>query len=64
MSAAVFGNWESARRVVGQDVKAWVDAGYLDFVCPIDYESADADFSKWVRSQVAAVNHHIPCYAR
>jgi uncharacterized lipoprotein YddW (UPF0748 family) len=63
VSAAVFGNWESARRVVGQDAKAWVDAGYLDFVCPMDYESKDADFSKWVRSQVAAVNHKIPCYA-
>ena len=63
VSAAVFGNWESARRVVGQDAKAWVDAGYLDFVCPMDYESDDADFSKWVRSQVAAVNHKIPCYA-
>jgi uncharacterized lipoprotein YddW (UPF0748 family) len=63
VSAAVFGNWESARKVVGQDAKAWVEAGYLDFVCPMDYESADADFSKWVRSQVAAVNHKIPVYA-
>ncbi len=30
VSAAVFGNWESARRVVGQDAKAWIEAGYLD----------------------------------
>ena len=63
VSAAVFGNWESARKTVGQDAKAWVEAGYLDFVCPMDYESADADFSKWVRNQVAAVNHKIPVYA-
>ena len=63
VSAAVFGNWESARRVVGQDAQAWVDAGYLDFVCPMDYESDDADFTKWVRSQVAAIGHKIPCYA-
>jgi uncharacterized lipoprotein YddW (UPF0748 family) len=62
VSAAVFGNWESARRVVGQDAKAWVDAGYLDFVCPMDYESDDKDFTRWVRSQVAAINHKIPCY--
>ena len=48
---------------MGQDAKAWVDAGYLDFVCPMDYEGEDADFSKWVRSQVAAINHKIPCYA-
>lgn len=63
VSAAVFGNWESARVVVGQDAKAWVETGYLDFVCPMDYERDDGDFSKWVRSQVATVNHKIPCYA-
>ncbi len=63
VSAAVFGNWESARRVVGQDAQAWIEAGYLDFVCPMDYEADDGDFSKWVRAQVAAVNHKIPCYA-
>jgi len=63
VSAAVFGNWESARRVVGQDAKAWVDAGYLDFVCPMDYERNDDTFAKWVREQVAAINHKIPCYA-
>ncbi len=63
VSAAVFGNWESARRVVGQDAKAWVDAGYLDFVCPMNYEGEDVAFSRWVREQVAAVSHKIPCYA-
>jgi uncharacterized lipoprotein YddW (UPF0748 family) len=63
VSAAVFGNWESARRVVGQDAKAWVDAGYLDFVCPMNYEAEDADFTKWVRAQMVAINHKIPCYA-
>jgi len=63
VSAAVFGNWESARRVVGQEAQAWVEAGYLDFVCPMNYEADDDDFAKWLRSQVAVVNHKIPCYA-
>jgi uncharacterized lipoprotein YddW (UPF0748 family) len=63
VSAAVFGNWESARRVVGQDAKAWVDAGYLDFVCPMDYEEDNETFAKWVRLQVAAINHKISSYA-
>jgi uncharacterized lipoprotein YddW (UPF0748 family) len=48
---------------VGQDWKAWVEAGYLDFVCPMDYEAQDADFSHWVRSQVGWINHKIPFYA-
>ena len=63
VSAAVFGNWESARRVVGQDAKAWVDAGYLDFVCPMNYESSDETFSRWVREQAAAIQHKVPFYA-
>jgi hypothetical protein len=29
----------------------------------MDYEGDDKTFAKWVRSQVAAVNHKIPCYA-
>ena len=29
----------------------------------MDNESEDADFTKWVLSQVAAVNRKIPCYA-
>src|SRR5439155_25598621 len=63
ISAAVFGNWESARCSVGQDGRAWVESGYLDFVCPMDYEGEDADFSKCVRSQVGWVNHKIPLHA-
>ncbi len=63
VSAAVFGNWESARNIVGQDARAWIDAGYLDFVCPMDYESDDLDFSERLRRQIGAVNHKIPCYA-
>jgi uncharacterized lipoprotein YddW (UPF0748 family) len=63
VSAAVFGNWEGARRNVGQDCKAWVEAGYLDFVCPMDYEPQDDDFAHWVRCQRDWVHHKIPCYA-
>ncbi|HOX62361.1 MAG TPA: family 10 glycosylhydrolase [Verrucomicrobiota bacterium] len=63
VSAAVFGNWKSARQVVGQDALAWVDAGYLDFVCPMNYEPEDLEFAELLRQQVEAVNHRIPCYA-
>ncbi len=62
VSAAVFGNWESSRRSVGQDWRAWVEAGYLDFVCPMDYESDYGTFVKLVRNQVGWVNHKIPLY--
>ena len=62
VSAAVWGGWVNARESIGQDAKAWIDAGYLDFVCPMNYESKDEDFGDWTRKQVTAINHKIPLY--
>lgn len=42
VSAAVFWDWTSARDEVGQDWKGWVEKGYLDFVCPMQY-TTDAE---------------------
>lgn len=59
ISAAVFPDWATARDSVGQDWKHWVEKGYLDFVCPMQYtESAplfEADTkrsAKWVGGKV------------
>jgi len=62
ISAAVYGLWESCRQSIGQDWKAWVEAGYLDFVCPMDYDGDDGQFAELVRKQVVWVNHKIPLY--
>ena len=62
VSAAVWGGWANARESIGQDAKAWIDAGHLDFVCPMNYESRDEDFANWTRKQVAAINHKTPLY--
>jgi uncharacterized lipoprotein YddW (UPF0748 family) len=62
ISAAVFGDWASARLDVGQDWRLWVDSGWLDFVCPMNYETNNADFSTLVRQQTNWVNHRIPLY--
>ena len=38
ISAAVFSDWDTwARDGVAQDWPLWVERGYLDFVCPMDY---------------------------
>ena len=37
LSAAVWGGYPDCRRWVAQDWPAWVRAGDLDFVCPMDY---------------------------
>jgi hypothetical protein len=62
VSAAVFGDWESARTSVGQDWKLWVDKGYLDFVCPMDYTTDDAQLERLVARQVRWVNGQVPLY--
>lgn len=51
LSAAVFVNWEGHRESFGQDWKAWVDEGLLDFVCPMDYFAEEETFASWVMKQ-------------
>ncbi len=62
VSAAVWGGWANARQSIGQDAQAWIDAGYLDFVCPMNYESEDEAFAGWTRKQVEAINRKTPLY--
>ena len=62
VSAAVWGGWRNARESIGQDAKAWIDAGYLDFACPMNYEGDDAEFTDLIQKQVAATNRKTPLY--
>jgi uncharacterized lipoprotein YddW (UPF0748 family) len=63
ISAAVFGGYPSCRQAVGQDWVAWVKAGYLDFICPMDYSASDDTFADLVASQVSLVGGRVPIYA-
>ena len=61
ISAAVFRNWPTDRDTIGQDWGAWCTAGWLDFVCPMDYTPFTADFSRMaVRQREWAGN--VPVY--
>lgn len=62
VSAAVFGNWPQCREDVGQDWGLWVQEGYLDFVCPMDYTSSNAEFRTRVQVQRDVVGGRIPLY--
>lgn len=62
ISAAVFSNWQTARYTVGQDWKRWVEEGYLDFVCPMDYTPSAEQFEEVVQKQVDWVDGRIPLY--
>jgi len=48
---------------VGQDWVLWCRSGWLDFVCPMDYNASDATFETWVSNQVGRVGGRIPVYS-
>jgi uncharacterized lipoprotein YddW (UPF0748 family) len=62
ISAAVFGSYPDCRTSVGQDWPAWVRAGYLDFLCPMDYTPRDGEFRQLVSKQMKLVDGRIPLY--
>ena len=55
VSAAVYGHYPSATASVGQDWKKWIDKGWLDFICPMDYTTDRDKFEDLVREQVRLV---------
>jgi len=63
ISAAVFGSYPSCRVSVGQDWPYWIEQGWLDFVCPMDYITSDASFAGIVATQMSQVAGRIPLYA-
>jgi uncharacterized lipoprotein YddW (UPF0748 family) len=63
ISAAVFGSYPDCRQSVGQDWVAWVKAGYLDFICPMDYTTGDLEFKNLVSHQLKLVEGRTPLYA-
>jgi uncharacterized lipoprotein YddW (UPF0748 family) len=62
ISAAVFSTYPNCRRTIAQDWPEWIKAGYLDFVCPMDYTTSDRGFATLVAAQVALVDGRIPLY--
>jgi uncharacterized lipoprotein YddW (UPF0748 family) len=62
ISAAVFRNYPQCRDSVGQDWLAWADAGYLDFVCPMDYTDSHTQFRALVSAQLGHLQGRVPCY--
>jgi len=62
ISAAVFGAYPDCRASVAQDWPEWIKAGYLDFVCPMDYTQSDLNFIGLVSNQLKLVEGRIPIY--
>ncbi len=62
ISAAVFGAYPDCRKSIGQDWPEWIKAGYLDFVCPMNYTANDAAFLSLIRSQTKLIEGRAPLY--
>ncbi|GAB6164306.1 hypothetical protein JCM19992_03060 [Thermostilla marina] len=62
ISAAVFGRYPDCRASVGQDWPVWIEKGWLDFVCPMDYTEDDAEFRALVRDQRDRIADRVPLY--
>jgi len=60
ISADVFNDWDSARDSVGQDWTIWVQNGFLDFVCPMDYLTDMGVLASTVSKQRKWVNGRVP----
>ncbi|MCG3149521.1 MAG: hypothetical protein PCFJNLEI_02984 [Verrucomicrobiae bacterium] len=55
MSAAVFPGLERAKEEKAQDWKLWVERGYLDTICPMNYTTDPGDFELRCRETLRSV---------
>jgi len=62
VSAAVFRDYPRCRDTVGQDWLLWIERGYLDFVCPMNYTADIALFKETVERQLKLVSGRVPLY--
>lgn len=62
LSAAAIGDYPACRDRLGQDWVLWCKQGYLDFVCPMDYEVNDETFQAVVRGQLSLLGGTVPLY--
>jgi uncharacterized lipoprotein YddW (UPF0748 family) len=61
ISAAIFSSVGYAR-TIGQNWPDWIEKGYVDFVCPMDYEKNPAKLRNMVRNQAKVIRGRVPLY--
>jgi uncharacterized lipoprotein YddW (UPF0748 family) len=62
LSAAVWPIWVDAANEVGQQPELWAQAGWVDFLCPMDYQTIDASFLRYFTLQQRLVGAKVPLY--
>ena len=62
ISAAVFGWYPGCITTIGQDWIAWAKAGYVDFVCPMNYTENTDYFTELLVNQLALMPKDVAIY--
>lgn len=62
LSAAVFGWYPGCITTIGQDWIAWAKAGYLDFVCPMNYTEETDYFTELLTNQLTLMPKNVSIY--
>ena len=62
ISAAVFGWYPGCIASIGQDWIAWAKAGYVDFVCPMNYTESTDYFTELLVNQLALMPKDVAIY--
>ena len=62
LSAAVFGGYPACVTSIGQDWIAWAKAGYVDFVCPMNYTEDTNYFTELFVNQLALMPKEVAIY--
>ena len=62
LSAAVFGWYPGCITTIGQDWIAWAKAGYVDFLCPMNYTEETNYFTKLLTNQLALMPKDVAIY--
>jgi uncharacterized lipoprotein YddW (UPF0748 family) len=63
ISAAVSGSWPSCRDNYGQDWVGWMDNGWLDFVCPMNYTLFSDIYGSIVQAQYDLINGGVSLFS-
>ena len=63
ISAAVFGSYPACVTSIGQDWIAWAKAGYIDFVCPMNYTENAGYFTELLVNQLALLPKGFALYS-
>ena len=62
ISTAVFGGYPACVTSIGQDWIAWAKAGYIDFVCPMNYTEDTGYFTELLANQLALMPKNVAIY--